>query len=162
MAPKTGKRPKASQRPAKSVTARVGSQSPTPSGGETVAWAFGIADLDGDWGWRTKASADWWKEILPKLQQFENMTWVEIESASGGKSEGRGNNSHFVDVSKLPQRTKRRLREIQMEDVDQLFSLRLDAGRRIYGIRDGRVLKVLWYDPHHKDRNRAVCPTKKR
>lgn len=75
------------------------------------------------------------------------MTWAEITRGTGGKS--RGNNNHFVPVAKLAKEAKVRLREIRQEDVSDLFSLHIDGKTRIYGIRDGRALKLLWYDPDH-------------
>ena len=42
------------------------------------------------------------------------------------------------------------------------FSLRLTATTRIYGIRDRRALKLLWYDPHHGTTARAVYPVRRR
>ena len=102
----------------------------------------------------------WWNEILPKLQHFESMTWAEIMQAAGGR--GRGNNSHFVQVGKLTRQAKARLTEIGQDDVSELFSLRLTGTTRIYGIRDRRALKLLWYDPHHGTNARAVYPVHRR
>ena len=129
---------------------------------ETIVWRFSIVDLDGDWGWRTVASNSWWNEILPKLQHLESMTWEEIMKASGGRSEGKGNNSHFVEVRKLTKQAKNRLKEIEQEDISQLFSLRLSGTKRIYGIRDRRALKLLWFDIYHGNNNKAVYPLTKR
>jgi len=46
------------------------------------------------------------------------------------------------------------------ELTDDLFSLRLEGDMRIWGIRLGRVLQLVWYDPRHEvypldDRDRA-------
>ena len=46
------------------------------------------------------------------------------------------------------------------EDVTELFSLRLDATKRVYGIRDRQVLKLLWFDPYHGDNSKAVYPVR--
>ena len=127
---------------------------------ETIAWVFGIVDMQGPWGWRTTAVKVWWNKILPKLQDFESMTWSEIMQGSGGRK--RGTNSHYVEVRLLTSQAKRRLAEIVQEDVSQLFSLRLSGTERIYGIREGRVLKLLWYDPHHGKNAQAVYPVKQR
>ena len=97
---------------------------------------------------------------MPKLCNFESMTWSEIMRASGGRS--KGNNSHFVKVKSLTPDAKRRLAEIGQDDVSDLFSLRLSATERIYGIRDRRALKLLWYDPHHGNNAKAVYPMRKR
>ena len=123
---------------------------------EEIAWAFSAVDKEGDWGWRSQAARVWWKEILPKLQGFESMTWIKIMQVSGGKAKGRGTNNHFISVEDLTRKAQNRLVEINQGDVDQLFSLRLGGTKRIYGIRDRRVLKLLWYDPNHE-----VCPSSK-
>lgn len=133
---------------------------PAPHDGETVVWSFAAADLDGDWGWRATAARDWWEGILPKLQHFESMTWSELLRASGGRS--RGNNHHAVKVENLTAQAKKRLREIDADDAEELFSLRLAATTRIYGFRDGRALRLLWYDPWHGDNARAVYPVRAR
>ena len=88
------------------------------------------------------------------------MTWAAIMQASGGRA--RGNNNHPVQVVMLTQRAKARLAEIRQDDVSELFSLRLDSTKRIYGIRDCRALKLLWYDPYHGDNRRAVYPVQNR
>ncbi|MDE0048126.1 MAG: hypothetical protein OXU19_20060 [bacterium] len=80
--------------------------------------------------------------------------------AAGGRA--RGNNSHFVEVRKLAGPAKARLAEIGQDDVSELFSLRLSATVRIYGIRDRRALKLLWYDPHHGTNAIAVYPVRQR
>jgi len=109
--------------------------------------ASGIVDQEGPWGWRTKASSRWWKDILPKLQDLERMTWGAIKQAAGGRT--RGTNSHTVQVKDLSQKAKERLKKIRQEDVSELFSLRLTGTWRIYGIRDRRALKLLWFDEDH-------------
>ena len=133
---------------------------PTLHDRETIVWAFGIADLDGPWGWRSAAAKVWWTEILPKLRHFESMTWAEIMRAAGGRT--RGNNSHFVNVHNLTVQAKARLVKIRQDDVSELFSLRLSSTVRIYGIRDRRALRLLWYDPHHGANANAVYPVRQR
>lgn len=127
---------------------------------ETITWRFSIVDQEGLWGWRTMGGNTWWRDVLPKLQNFETMTWAEIQAASGGRS--RGNNSHPVGVAGLTEQAKSRLSDLGQDDVAELFSLRLSGTQRIYGIRDRRALKLLWYDPHHGDNNKAVFPVRRR
>ena len=110
---------------------------------ETIVWAFAIVDQEGEWGWRTVASKAWWRSILPKLQRFESMTWTKIKETAGGKQ--TGTNSHSVSVEKLSKKAQKRLKELGQEDVSELFSLRLTGKARIFGIRDQRALKLLWY-----------------
>ena len=74
--------------------------------------------------------------------------------ASGSRA--RGSNSHFVPVGRQTRRAENRLVETRQDGVSERFSLRLTATMRIYGIRDRRALKLLWYDPHHGTNARAV------
>ncbi len=72
---------------------------PTLHNRATVVRAFGIMDLDGPRGGCTTTARGWWAEILPKLRDFEPMTWAEIMRAAGGRT--RGNNNQFVEIRKL-------------------------------------------------------------
>lgn len=161
MARRPAKQPQAKRLPAGGKQPRTAPRGdPALHDRETIVWAFGIVDLDGPWGWRTTAARVWWREILPKLRDFESMTWAEIMRAAGGRT--RGNNNHFVEVRKLGGPAKSRLAAIGQDDVSELFSLRLSATVRIYGIRDRRALKLLWYDPHHGANANAVYPVRQR
>ena len=46
------------------------------------------------------------ENILSKLQNFESQKWQEILNSAGGKSEGHGNNNHFITADKLPRDEK--------------------------------------------------------
>ena len=81
------------------------------------------------------------------------MTWQEILGAAGGRN--RGNNSHEISRDKFKRDVERRLRERNVL-ADTLFSLRLDAGTRLYGVREGRCLRIVFFDPYHKDRNKCA------
>lgn len=84
------------------------------------------------------------------------MTWAEISQVAGDRR--RGNNHHHIGVEDLTREAQKRLSEINQDDVDGIFSFRLAGRKRIYGIREGRVLKLLWYDPFHGDNKKAVVP----
>ena len=144
---KNHKRPKATERPTAKKEAKAKTDELERQESATIAWKFSIVDDGGMWGWEGKAKEDWWGKIFPKLKSYDSMTWAELASAAGGRS--NGNNHHFVQVKDLSRKAKERLKEVNQDDVTQLFSLRLNARTRIYGIRDGRALKLLWYDPNH-------------
>ncbi len=67
-----------------------------------------------------------------------------------------GTNSHFEDIAILCKEAQKRIEELHL-DIDQVFSLRLTATLRIYGILENGVFNVLWYDPNHE-----ICPAVKR
>jgi len=103
-------------------------------------------DVDGPWSFYRKASKDL-RNILEKLGQFESMTWGQL----------KGCGHHAVPGDSLASEARKRLREIKQDDIAELFSLRLSGKQRVWGILDGAVLRLLWWDPEHK-----ICPSPRR
>ena len=87
------------------------------------------------------------KEIFEKLKEYESMKWEEIMKASGGKK--TGNNNHFVSIDGIIKEVKDYLNEIRSDDFDELFSLRLNGRKRLYGILNDKVFKIVFYDRNH-------------
>lgn len=87
-------------------------------------------------------------EVLQRLKSFESMTWAEIDGPTGG---------HGVETRRISRAARHRLTEIQQDDAEVLFSLRVTGRRRVWGILDEHVFKVLWWDPEHE-----VYPVEKR
>jgi hypothetical protein len=85
--------------------------------------------------------------IREKLQEFESMTWSEILIVSKKQN-------HQIDVSELCQSAQDYLREMSLEDIDQVLSLRLGGKERVWGIFTNGVVELLWWDPDHK-----ICPS---
>lgn len=113
------------------------------------AWKFKAIDYKPPYGWDA-VGVDALKQIVERLQHLETMTWGEIE----------GREHHFIQQDRVSADAKKRLRELHIEDVESLFSLRIDAKMRVFGIPDDKyahVLRILWFDPHH-----GVCPSLKK
>lgn len=115
---------------------------------QTFIWRVTSVDMAGQWGWGSVDLSLLFAEVIPKLHEYESMTWADVEGPSG---------SHFVACDGLCRDAQSRLQEISLDDVEELFSLRITGRRRVWGIRDGRVLQVLWWDPNHE-----VCPSEKK
>lgn len=115
-------------------------------------------DLEGPWGW-TEIPKDQIKEIFEKLGQFESIKWGELNSM--GKSNKSGSMHHSIDVNRLSISAQSRLEYLNFNG-EEVYSLRLNSTRRIYGLRDGQWLNLLWYDPNHDDNEKAVVPTNRR
>ncbi len=123
------------------------------------AWQFHLCDTDHElWGWGKLEPKEFITLITQHLQNNEKMTWGQIKQAAGGKSSGT--NSHPVPMSGFITHAQKRLRELKLDGYEELFSLRLNSTLRLYGIRDGRVLRFIWHDPHHGSKDGAY-PTKK-
>lgn len=92
-------------------------------------------------------------KIYPKLKHYEESCWEEIEKEQYGRGKTK---HHSVDVSKIVSEAKKRLIELKLDDIDQLFSIRLEGKIRIWGIRHYSFLRILWIDLKHE-----ICPTDK-
>lgn len=93
-------------------------------------------------------------KIYPKLKEFENKNWYEIEQELFF---GMGRNKtkhHSIKISDLSSAAQKRLTKLRITDVDSIFSLRLEGKLRIFGIRKFNYLQILWVD-----RNHEVCPS---
>jgi hypothetical protein len=122
---------------------------------QTIAWHFHRLDWNHEkWGWQLKAPI--WKQILLKLISFEGLTWAILKEQAGGRK--RGTNHHSLKISDLTKAARDRITQLRLDQYDKIFSLRVSGTVRIYGIRDGRVMRLLWYDKCHGTKD-EVCPT---
>lgn len=88
------------------------------------------------------------ERVRARLANFETMTWNEI-LVQGNKR------FHRIATKNICKEAYEKLVELKQEDTDELVSLGLTQVERAWGIKEGSVLKVLWWDPEH-----MVYPTK--
>jgi len=105
-----------------------------------VLWSFILFDGTIEWHDQSHREESF-RKVAKHMKDYEGLTWGEIEQRD-----------HPIAKNQLIRDAQRRLRTIQQDDIDELWRFRFDARRRIWGIRDGRVFKVLWWDPQHKIR----------
>lgn len=91
-------------------------------------------------------------QVLPKLTDFESMTWNLIVQATHGRR--NKTKHHNVRIEKLCTKARQRLDELNLCTYSELYSLRLSGKERIWGIRKGHNFHIIWYDPLHE-----VCPS---
>jgi hypothetical protein len=103
-------------------------------------------DMTGPWGW-SNFDGSHIQELFKRIFEFQKLTWQEL----------RNTHSHLVNVADLDSKAQKRLKEIKKDDLDQLYSLRLSGRERVWAIKDGNLLWLLWWDPHHE-----VCPSYKK
>lgn len=108
-------------------------------------WLFSQCDFGLD-KWSITNCEDLQKDFFGKLASFESMTWKEIFSAAGARR--KGNNNHPIPVDELVIEAQERLRILKL-NPDELISLRVGGPKRIYGIRYGSDLQILWYTDNH-------------
>lgn len=138
--PSAGKSPTLGKSPRRAVN---------PESSEHLApvWQVATVDTSGRWGWGSVKSASSLWEIHEKLSSFESMTWAQLGQSG----------SHAISAADLCADAQKRLVSLAQDDVDEVYSLRLAGKERIFGIRDGRILKILWWDPDH-----TCCPSHKK
>ena len=112
-----------------------------------ISWHIRTLDKEGPWGWKQINALTLWGDVFSKLSNFETMQWSEILNR----------NNHAIPISRICPNAQNRLREINQDDTDEIVSLHLTGKKRIWGIRDRHILKVLWWDPDH-----TICPSLKK
>ena len=123
---------------------------PDDTNQETPVWSLLIFDHDGPWGKNCcQDLVVLWDEIYTKLRQYEIMTWGQIYQDK--------KRNHDVAVGSLIKDARDRLTLLKLDDYETLFRFRLSGEQRVWGIRDGRVFKLLWWDPEHH-----ICPSTKK
>ena len=76
------------------------------------------------------------------------MTWKEFKNKQ----------NHNIPVISINKEARKRLTEIEKDDIDYLFSVRINGKQRLWGIRrDLHAFNLLWWDPKHE-----ICPSKKK
>ncbi len=154
MSKKRKKIPKQLKQPPTAKTPAIRSDSdPTSCYHQHPVWRLGRLDFEGPFGWLKANSLEILDRIRDYLSSLENLTWREIDQRTG--PEGRRCNQ-YLPVTAICQDAKRRLQELQLDDYQHLYELRLTNLQRIFGLRNNEEYFILWWDPYH-----GVCPVKK-
>lgn len=138
----------AALRPA-GLAAKVPVASAAPPGGwNTVRPSLHLAQMDmgGPFSWANISDADA-RMSACFLREISSNTWAEI---LGGKH-------HAVDVEDIVKEARARLGKLELDDLDNIVSLRLGGKQRIWVARFQHYAFLLWWDPEH-----AVCPSTKK
>lgn len=117
-------------------------------------WSFELADFEhSNWSVLNNDFID--KEIFKKLRDYEGMTWQEIDSSSGGRT--NGTNSHFILFEDMVKEARDRANELNLLQHESLYSLRIQGKIRLFGVLKKGIFHIVWYDCEH-----AICPSKKK
>jgi len=140
---KTKKIPKALNSPSETKIPKAGN---VPNENSCLEFREGQMDTDGSWGWKNISPLQL-RGIFRKIFSCQKLTWQNLRTSG----------SHLVDLKDLYPKAQKRLLQIEKDDQDQLYSLRLSGKERIWGIKDGNIFWLLWWDPNHE-----VCPSNKK
>ena len=129
-----------------------GSANPDSSMSQHLSWSFLLCDTNPQIRWsfcKERLSNSFWDVILPKMWKFESMTVADIFVTAKKQN-------HGIDVGKLSSKALARLTELRIE-AEAVHSIRLGGQLRLYGILDGSIYSIIWYDDNHGDNNECVC-----
>lgn len=123
---------------------------------EKTRFKFSSSQIDLDVGPQCGCAWEWgpgnliWRDVLHYLNDFSGKTWAEIEAErTGGRN--RHKKHHSMEVASLPKEARNRLGQHLGDDApDTLFRFRLSGTNRLWGIRDGAIFHILWFDADHQ------------
>lgn len=138
------KKPVAVVSPLDKKQPRTSSDPPSFRGG-VISWRFNAADRNGPFSWDALTDGAEFMSVIKTLS--------DIETMSEANQQQRG--CHFIPLYKLSKEAQDRLAEIQLEDLDELYSIRLTGRGRVFCVHRPQYMRVLWFDPDHR-----VCPAK--
>jgi hypothetical protein len=136
----TSKKPLAAFSPKTEKVPRQG-EHPNLIWSEKPSWRLQQITLadDAPFSWRHLESDDFPK-VLKRLQAFESMTWGEIN---------RQKSSHSMPAYQVSAAARDHLEALGLGDTEQLYQLQVTGSARIWGVRVGATLALLWWDPDH-------------
>lgn len=112
---------------------------------KTPVWVFSRHDEHHE-KWSLTVCENIYNEVLTKLMSFEGMTWDEInrQTHDHGKS-----SNHFLKISILTKEAQKRIQELHIYE-DEIYSLRLNNKKRLFGIINDNKFSIIWYDQEHE------------
>lgn len=116
-----------------------------------MRWSTEKKDIIGRWPWGQR---DWtkpiWKKVIrPFLCDYEKKKWFEIT-----QEKADGDQRHkFYPVELLCGEARKRLEQIGLDDLDEVFRFRFGNKPRLYGFVQ-HIFYVVWWDPEH-----SIYPT---
>ena len=123
--------------------------------GSRVTWCITKADRHDNWSWgeaRAWTHDEWNNVIRPPFQQFEQLTWQEIDQFS---SDTGHKMHHGHEVGDLVDEAQARWRQLDLEQYDSVFRFRLGGQKcRAWGFIAQAHFHLVWWDREH-----SIYPT---
>jgi hypothetical protein len=121
---------------------------------ELFQWTGSSIDHEylGDWDWSLEPKES--RDVLELLSQTSRLTWREVKELRTYSNNNSGPLHHSQPVSSIAPEAQKRLDALGRGDQESVFRLRHGNLFRVWGVLDGSVMHVLWFDRGHK-----ICPT---
>lgn len=137
------KTPKLARQPNPLKAPRIANDPPAFRG-SIMSWRFNAVDKGGPFSWLGFKSAEEFRETVDKLAGYETMNEASLASAG----------CHAIPIPSLSTDARARLVELELDDLDELFSFRITGPKRVFGVVRPKYVRLLWFDPLHQ-----VCPS---
>lgn len=141
------------QQPAKRLRPLVAKDVPADREERSPIWSFALADHEHDDAWSWARVGHHVGTLFPFLAEMERLTWRQIRQQRVPAARGRTRPKfHGQAVKDLPAPALKRLQELGLDDVDEVYRFRLGGTERLWGIHvpQSHVFCLLWWDPDHK------------
>lgn len=125
----------------------------TSSSDQKFQWEVSLMDTgvgeDDSCRWTWDLTPDELQELMAFLAHSSRRTWAEIEGDRTGRR-NRHKKHHNHDVADICKEAQTRLHQHIDESHDKLFRFRYAGEKRIWGVRDRAVFRMIWADLHHQ------------
>lgn len=115
----------------------------------SMTWSCDTPDVQDAWTWGVNRqwSDEYWASLIePKLLEFEQLTWAEIDYLSSGSGHKMHHNMATEEICDEAQ-----MRLIDIERYEEvIFRFRLGGKPRLWGYRVVAEFQILWFDPTHQ------------
>jgi hypothetical protein len=79
--------------------------------------------------------------MFNRLNEFEKMNANELKKSGS---------YHSIQTSQVSKPAKVRLSELQLDDVDVLYSFRITGACRLWCMKYESLMSILWWDKNHE------------
>lgn len=104
-----------------------------------LAWRFSKADLSGPYHCSNFSLPDL-QQMWDRLRAFEGMNYSALRKAGS---------LHPILVSQMSRDAKERLKELELDDIDAMYSFHIDGPCRMWCIKYQNIFSILWWDRNH-------------
>lgn len=111
-------------------------------------WSFLNIDIShAQWG--ASCNTQCLIRVIEGLRDLEWLTsWGEVFRLTSGRANNTRN--HSISISELCRGAQKRLEELNLDDIDVLYSIALGGTLRVWGIMQDAILRIVWVDQHHE------------
>lgn len=107
--------------------------------GVHIAWRFSKADMGGPYHCNNFSYSDH-QQLWVRLRSFEGMNSAQLKDAGS---------LHDIPTNELTPDAKKRLEELNLDDLEIIYSFKIDGPCRLWCMRYENIFCVLWWDRNH-------------